>query len=257
MADELVEGIVPADILARGEHISVRVAERCGMDRSGRSIERLVRADFLQAAGKGRRPAALLLHKAAGDRRAYEGLARALARRGISSLRLDLRGHGESINAGKFVPGGDNATAVLEGTEADVVAGLAFLEEQPWVDKSRLAVVGASYSGEAMAAAARQSGRYAKAYVALSPGSFSAESAAAIDRSGAEWLLTRSARERSPAVKAAVDGAGVASMRVQTWVLEASGHATDVLAEVPGLTDRIADWIGATLNPGHRARPDD
>ena len=38
----------------------------------------------------------LMLNKAAGDRTVYEEMARALHDRGIASLRLDLRGHGDS-----------------------------------------------------------------------------------------------------------------------------------------------------------------
>ncbi len=46
---------------------------------------------------------ALLLHKAAGDRKAYATMAEAMATTGIASLRIDLRGHDDSINLG--VPG--------------------------------------------------------------------------------------------------------------------------------------------------------
>ena len=47
---------------------------------------------------------AVLLHKAAGNRQAYGPLAQALANAGIASLRIDLRGHGESTNLGAFDP---------------------------------------------------------------------------------------------------------------------------------------------------------
>ena len=49
-------------------------------------------------------PAVLMLNKAADDRTVYEALAVHLANKGVASLRLDLRGHGESINLGRFVP---------------------------------------------------------------------------------------------------------------------------------------------------------
>ena len=55
--------------------------------------------DFTPGA-PGRAPAVLLLNGAARDRSAYSSLARLLAVRGIGSLRIDLRGHGESINLG-------------------------------------------------------------------------------------------------------------------------------------------------------------
>ena len=47
---------------------------------------------------------AILLHKAAGDRSAYTEMGKILAKNRIASIRLDLRGHGESINLGSFDP---------------------------------------------------------------------------------------------------------------------------------------------------------
>jgi hypothetical protein len=47
---------------------------------------------------------AILLHKAAGDRSAYNEMVKILARDSIASIRLDLRGHGESTNLGSFDP---------------------------------------------------------------------------------------------------------------------------------------------------------
>jgi len=157
-----------------------------------------LRGDLALAPGAGRAPAALLLNKAAGDRRAYEGLARELTRRGVSSLRLDLRAHGESINAGKFVPGTPDAADILDGTADDVAAAIAFLQKNRRIDPGRLAVVGSSYSAEAMA-------------------------------------------------EEAVDRVQSLSTRGEVRVLDAGTHATDVLAEVPEIEARIADWIAAAL----------
>jgi alpha-beta hydrolase superfamily lysophospholipase len=47
-------------------------------------------------------PAVILINKANGNRRVYKKIAKHLAENRIASLRLDLRGHGESINKGKF-----------------------------------------------------------------------------------------------------------------------------------------------------------
>lgn len=212
-----------------------------------RSGQWRLRGNFLTVAAAGRHPAALLLNKANGDRTAYQYLATQLARRGISSLRIDLRAHGESTNLGRFMPNAPDAGTILQGTSDDVTAALRFLRSSPIIDSQRVAVVGASYSAEAMAEAARATRHYAKAYVALSPGDFSETSADAIDGSGARWLVIRSARERSPAVKAAVDMVAARSTSVQLWMLDAASHATDVLAELPGLPARLADWIAAAL----------
>ena len=114
-----------------------------------------------------RAPVVLMLNKAAGDRTAYEGMARALDDRNIASLRLDLRGHGESTNLGTFVPGELSPHPMIWDAEQDVVAAIKYLKEHGRVDPDRIAVVGGSYSGEEMAEAGRIAG-YAAAYVALS-----------------------------------------------------------------------------------------
>ena len=62
-------------------------------------------ADLMLPEASAPPPAVLMLNKAVGDRKAYVDLARHLAGRGIASLRLDLRGHGESVNLGRFIPG--------------------------------------------------------------------------------------------------------------------------------------------------------
>ena len=199
------------------------------------------------APGRGRRPAVLMLNKAAGTREAYAQLADELARRGISSLRIDLRGHGDSINLGKFVPGDPESLKLLDGTWNDVVAGLAFLSSRRSINAGRVAIVGASYSSEAMAEAARHTRHFAGAYVALSPGSFGEDSARNIDSSGVRWLIVRSARERSPSVRAAAEMVDEISQTAEVWVLDASAHATDVLTEVPTVNSRIAEWLAASL----------
>ncbi len=136
-------------------------------------------------------PAVLLLNKAAGNRHAYQEMAGHLNDRGIASLKLDLRGHGESTNLDQFVPYESDEQAreiMIWNSEADVIAAHEFLQSHSKIDPDRIAIVGASYSGEEMAEAGRIGG-FAQAYVALSPGSFSDESIAAMDESGVPWLF--------------------------------------------------------------------
>lgn len=57
-----------------------------------------IRGDLTLPRNREPAPGVLLLNKAAGTRLAYEALAPELAANGMASLRLDLRGHGESIN---------------------------------------------------------------------------------------------------------------------------------------------------------------
>ena len=185
-----------------------------------------------------RAPTVLMLNKANGDRRVYADLARELGRRGIASLRLDLRGEGESTTLGSFVPGVPNAA--LRNAERDVVAALGWLRAQPSVDTTRLGVVGASYSGEIMAIAGR-AGAKAKAYVALSPGSLSTETIDAIDASGAAWWILRSRNERF--VREIVDAARARSRTARVTEIDGHAHATDMLIGRPALVSEIAEWL--------------
>ena len=198
--------------------------------------------DLLVPKSKSLVPAVILLNKAAGDRRVYESLARHLAERGIASFRVDLRGHGESINKGKFVPGAENALSLMEGSDEDVAAARSYLKTVHGIDAQKIGFVGASYSGEEMAVAARKHG-YGKAYVALSPGSFSEESMGAIDGSGAAWLFIKSTEERARSVKELFPLLRQKSRTAQTMEVAGTGHATDILSEQQELAEMLAVWF--------------
>ncbi len=196
------------------------------------------------------KPAALLLHSAAGDKSEYDVLSAALAARDVSSLALDLRGHGESINLGKFEePYADNLH-INENVYRDVIAALEWLAAQPDVDANALAVVGASYSGEAAGFALREGGPKAVAYMMLSPGNFSDVSIAAAEASGARWQFIRSENE-GPASKPHIDALFEAleeqGPSLERRVLSGSGHATELFEARPELSDEMADWIAATV----------
>lgn len=201
--------------------------------------------DLLLAPSPQRLPAVLLLNKAAGDRRVYTTLASELSRRGIATLRLDLRGHGESINLGRFVPGDTmRSEEIIWNAEADVIAATRYLRSHPRIDAERIGVVGASYSGEEMAEAGRIDG-YARAYVALSPGSFSDQSIEAIDASGIPWFFIVSKHERYlHEIAAAVQAR---SRAAEILYVPGDQHATRILRDRPDLAERIAVWFARVL----------
>lgn len=185
-------------------------------------------------------PAVLLLNQAAGDRTPYRELAERLAERGLASLRLDLRGHGESTNHGRFEPGAIARDPLIWDSERDVIAAHAFLQNHQRIDGSKIGVVGASYSGEEMAEAGRLQG-YAQAYVALSPGSFSDGSIRGMDESGVPWLFCASTAERFvPEIAASIQAE---SRTAELSLLPGSRHATDLLSAHPDLAERIAVWL--------------
>lgn len=192
-------------------------------------------------------PAVLLLNKAAGDRKVYRDLAERLAERGFASLRLDLRGHGESTNLGRFVPGEiDDQTRelLIWNSDIDVFAGHQYLMSHTRIDPERIGVVGASYSGEEMAEAGRKNG-YAQAYAALSPGSFSEESITAMDESKVPWLFIVSRQERFlHEIAASVQST---TQAVEILYIPGSEHATRILESRPDVSERLAIWLAAQL----------
>ena len=198
--------------------------------------------NMVRPAAAERAPAVLLLNKANGDRRVYALLARELARRGVASLRLDLRGHGESTNLGTFVPFLSNASS--EGEERDVAAALQWLRAHRHVDASRIGALGASYSGEAMAVAAR-AGFGARAYVALSPGSLSERTIGDIDASGVPWSIVVSSNERF--LRGVVAVVRERSRTAAITEVDGGAHASDILVTHPELNATIAEWLAVRL----------
>jgi dienelactone hydrolase len=200
---------------------------------------------------------ALLLHKAAGDRKPYVTMAVAMAARGIASLRIDLRGHGESVNLGAFDPEigryyDENDPAIvrnfslISAGDQDIVSIMRWLEKQPRFAELPLIVVGSSYTGEEMVEAATET-RFADIYVALSPGSFSAESIAAIDPSNVPWLFVR-AEVELPFFPELFADIREGSKTAEIWLLPGEGHATDLFDHNPQLYLRLINWITEQLD---------
>ena len=97
-------------------------------------------------------PAVLMLHGLGGthieSHLIYTKAARALASRGITALRFDFRGSGNSQ--------GDFMNTTPQGEIDDANAALDFLMSQPEVDRSRIGVLGLSMGGFVAACLAGQ-----------------------------------------------------------------------------------------------------
>lgn len=87
-------------------------------------------------------PAMLLLHQCNMDRHAWDGLAEDLANNGFHVLTVDFRGFGESGGDKSTDP--DTRAAERKKWPADVDAAYDYLLKQNGVDRSRIAVGGAS-----------------------------------------------------------------------------------------------------------------
>ena len=200
---------------------------------------------------------AVLLHKAAGDRSAYNEMARILAKNGIASIRLDLRGHGQSTNLGSFDPtisrylDPDDERIVrnfdlIRAGDKDILSLMKWLERQDEVRDLPLVVIGSSYTGQEMVEAARES-RFADVYIALAPGSFDTESIAAVDPSGVPWLFVR-AEVELPFFPDLFDAIREGAKSAEIWTLPGEGHATDLFEHNLGLEQELTDWIKKKLH---------
>jgi hypothetical protein len=94
-------------------------------------------------AGRGRLPAALLLHGFTGSKveshRLFVKISRALAQHGIASLRFDYRGSGDSA--------GDFEDMTIRSEIADALEAVRFLARHKRVNSRRLALIGLSLGG--------------------------------------------------------------------------------------------------------------
>lgn len=189
-------------------------------------------------------PAVLLLHGAAKTRARHAGLARELAARGIASLRLDLRAHGESTNKGTFRQPWADHRYLLDGTERDIVAALELLVADPRIDRDRIGTVSASYSGE-FAAKALTVSAAGKAHVSLAPGSFSDESILAIDPSGEPWFFVRAEEEFD--FFDDIFGFIAENSGAETLTLPGDAHADALLEAHPSLVRMLGSWFVSKL----------
>ena len=101
-----------------------------------------IAALLFRAAADAPRPLLILLH--GGNRRkerwVESGFVRGLAPEGYHMIALDIRGRGESESGDERELSQNPALAIR-----DVVAALDWAEEQDYVDRSRVALVGSSY----------------------------------------------------------------------------------------------------------------
>ncbi len=88
-------------------------------------------------------PAVLICHGLGGNKigkgRLYVLLAEMLAANGITTLRVDFRGSGDSE--------GDFSKMTIESEVSDALVALDFLKQDPQVDADRIAIFGRSFGG--------------------------------------------------------------------------------------------------------------
>ena len=161
----------------------------------------------------GPRPVVVLAHQFRADRSGWKPLVDLLAARGIATLAMDLRGHGQStLKDGKTLEITDDflgsaRTVGFERIQDDIAQAAAWVRRQPRINPRRLALAGSSVGAFAALLAARKV--HPLAVVALSPagnGAFGDNPenrlARAVESAHAAVLVIASAEDREAAANA-------------------------------------------------------
>ncbi len=106
-----------------------------------------IAADYFQSMGRAIAPPVILLHMYKSDRTAWSPLVEPLHNAGFAVLAIDLRGHGQSIKPEykelrQKVEKRDER--LFNNMHKDVAAAVKWIRTQPNVDKTKVALVGAS-----------------------------------------------------------------------------------------------------------------
>ena len=187
-------------------------------------------------------PIAILLHMYRSDRTAFAPLIDPLHRAGFAVLALDLRGHGDSATneTRSLVEIGD--TAFFRSMTDDVRAAYNWLAEQPGVDRSRFALVGASI-GASIAIEYAADDKSVDALVLLSPGTdyLGLNSETPLRSIKGRQILMLAAdngkeKEALKTLKAAAPGA-------DADVVKGDYHGTHMFGKTPDIEQRIANYL--------------
>ena len=191
-------------------------------------------------------PAMLLVHQCNMDRHSWDTLAGHLVDAGIHVLTYDLRGFGES---GPRPAGREANRASRANWAGDVDAAYAYLLDQEGVDRSRVAVAGAS-CGVALAADLATRNPEIQAVVALSgPMSDAAKSHVMGTPALAVFGAAAENDDLVASAPAAVQAAVEASNNPQSTLKMYAGteHGTPMFEKNPDLEPTLVAWLRAEL----------
>lgn len=195
--------------------------------------------------------AALLLHMMPSDRTSWAAFQQMLLERGVSSLAIDLRGHGEStLQDGHRISFQDFRDADHQQSNEDVRASLKWLQGRGF-PSARVVIVGASIGANLALVAASQD-KDIRGALLLSPGenyrgvkTFAAASALAPTQG--LWAAASMGDDENSFrdTKQIVERASATNKTFTP--LTASGHGTIMFDRHPELAGKAADWIVGQL----------
>ena len=234
----------------------------------------VLKASYFAAAKPG--PGVLLLHQVNRTRKAWDELAKQLAAAGINTLRLDMRGHGESGGTPFDKLSHAEQVKNWRGWPDDVETAFQYLMSQPGVNRDLIGLGGAGLLGvDNSVETARRHSAEVKSLVLLSgetflPGLQFLRQASRIPGlfvvadndeypptvEAMEWLYITSSNPGKKFVhySAAAEAPWLWYEPVDIGQVPATGgHGTDMFKVHPELPGIIVDWFVTTLikTPGH------
>lgn len=206
-----------------------------------------IAGDWYEATGSEKSQSVLLLHMMPAAKESWKNFAEALAEKSISSLAIDLRGHGESTNGGTL----DYTTfadADHQDSRLDLEAALLWLVERGF-EESNIAVVGASI-GANLAIRTMAEHERIRVGIALSPGidyrGVTTNDAVEKLRDGQLALLCAS--EDDPQSFGAVNELNeINGEQTRRIILSGAGHGTTMFENDPEFMKQCAEWIEKKL----------
>lgn len=189
-------------------------------------------------------PAMLLLHQCNMDRHAWDGLAEDLANNGFHVLTFDLRGFGESGGGKSTEP--DTRAAERKKWPADVDAAYDYLLKQNGVDRSRIAVGGASCGVTQSADLAERHHEIRALMILSSQASDAAKAHIASDSSLAVFGAASEGDTRAAAGIREAEGQSK-NPRSVLKIYDGTEHGVPMFAKHPELEPMIVSWLKAQL----------
>ncbi|MBW3012766.1 alpha/beta fold hydrolase [Candidatus Woesearchaeota archaeon] len=186
--------------------------------------------------------AAILLHMLNKDRFTWEPFAQKLQEKGYAVLSIDLRGHGESINQGKWQEFNDMD---FKSMVNDAKVAKQYLKQT--LGTKKYAIIGASIGANiALNYAAADSD--IDAVVLLSPGETyrGVNVIGAINLYGERPVLLVASKEDDYAYKSS-NKLNSLAQKPTFRKFEDAGHGTDMLAKIPGLDSLILTWLDENI----------
>lgn len=196
--------------------------------------------------------AVILLHMLPANRKAWVDFQPILAKRGLASLAIDLRGHGESTVGPQGVTLDYKAFSDVEHQSAlwDVIGAFDWLRRRGF-ERPRIALAGASM-GANLALQFLANEPLISGAALLSPGrnyhgTDATEEIGSILPHQALWITASEGDDREAFETAKLVYQTAASEQKTFVPLKNAGHGNAILSHQPALQEQLADWFKQTI----------